>query len=337
MSRGHNRKGTKFVSFDTQFRNMEIYDCLIIGGGPAGLNAAVVLGRCRRRVLVFDTGQHRNRHSHGMHNYLTRDDILPADFIRISLEELRKYSVQLVHKKIVKAQKNTEGLFEARDEDGRIYHSRLMLIATGLSDNLPDVEGFRAFYGRSVFHCPYCDGWEVRDRKVGIYAKNKEGWELALALKGWTDQVTLYTDGRNKVKPDQLQQLEANGIPVVRKVFAKLAGADGQLHQIVFRDGSEEPCDALFFVNGYTQQCDLVETFGCQMSRKGVVLTNRYQQTNIDGLYVAGDASRDMHFVVVAAAEGAKAGVIMNKALQKRIIEQNNAAALPEIALEKPA
>jgi thioredoxin reductase len=300
---------------------MEIYDCIIVGGGPAGLNAAVVLGRCRRKVLLFDTGTHRNRYSHGMHNYLTRDDILPTDFLKICHKELEKYSVQRINKTVVNARKNDDGVFVVKDENATLYHSKKLLVATGLMDTLPDIEGFKELYGQSVFHCPYCDGWEVRDKKVGIYARNKEGWELALALKAWTDDVTLYTDGKNKVKPSQKEYLDANDIPVIGLPFARLVGDNGQLKKIVFRNGEERPCDALFFVNGYTQQCNIAEAFGCEVSRKGVIVTNRVQQTNIDGLYVAGDAARDMHFVVVAAAEGAKAGVTINKELQKEIYE----------------
>ena len=302
---------------------MELHDCIIIGGGPAGLNAAVVLGRCRRKVLLFDTEQYRNKTSHGMHNYLTRDDILPKDFIAACHNELEKYCVQLLHKRIVNATKNEEGMFVARDEEGRVYHSKKLLVATGLSDNVPNIPGFKEMYGKSIFHCPYCDGWEVRDKKLGVYARNKDGTELALALKGWTDHVYLFTDGRNKIKPYEQQLLNANEIPVIKLAIEKVEGQDGQLQKIIFKNGEEHLCDALFFVNGYTQQCNLAEAFGCEMSKKGVVITNRFQQTNIPGLYVAGDASKDMQFVVVAAAEGAKAGVIINKELQKEITEKN--------------
>ena len=298
---------------------MEVYDCIIIGGGPAGLNAAVVLGRCRRKVLVFDTETYRNRSSHGMHNYLTRDDIVPNEFIQISHKELEKYSVQKLKKKVISARKNDHDIFEVKDENKSVYHSKKLLVATGLVDTVPEIEGFKDFYGSSVFHCPYCDGWEVRDKKIGVYARNKDGSELALALKGWTNEVTLYTDGKNKVKPSQQKILDANKIPVVRLPIQKLEGKDGKVKSIVFKNGESMDCDAVFFVNGYTQQCDLAEAFGCEVSKKGVIVTNRFQQTNIKGLYVAGDASKDMHFVVVAAAEGAKAGVTINKELQKAI------------------
>ncbi|MFN2439431.1 MAG: NAD(P)/FAD-dependent oxidoreductase [Chitinophagaceae bacterium] len=302
---------------------MELQDVIIIGGGPAGLNAAVVLGRCRRKVILFDTATQRNRLSHGMHNYLTQDDILPSDFIKITHQELRKYGVQIFNKKVANARKNKESIFVVKDDQGDIYHSKKLLVATGLKDNLPEVEGFKDMYGKSVFHCPYCDGWEVQDKKIGVYARNKQGSELALALKCWSNDVTLYTDGKNKVKASQKEQLDANNIPVIIFPFARLEGKDGQLEKIIFRNGSEQSCDAIFFVNGFTQQCDLVKDFGCEVNKKGEVITNRLEQTNTPGLYVAGDASRDMHFVVVAAAEGAKAGVMINKELQEEISQHH--------------
>ncbi|MGV3529036.1 MAG: NAD(P)/FAD-dependent oxidoreductase [Flavisolibacter sp.] len=296
---------------------MDLQDCIIVGGGPAGLNAAIVLARCRRKILVFDSGTYRNRASHGMHNYLTRDDIVPTDFIDICHAELKKYGVQIIRATVRNAKKNGDEFFRVQDDAGNTHHAKMLLVATGVEDNLPEIEGIRELYGKSVFHCPYCDGWEVRDRKLGVYARDKNGGDLALALKGWSEDVTMFTDGRFKLKPQQVEELQANGIEIIKTRIAKLDGKEGQLQQVVFQNGESRLLDALFFVNGYKQQCNIAETFGCEINRKGVVVTNRFQQTNIPGLYVAGDASRDMHFVVVAAAEGAKAGVIINKHLLK--------------------
>jgi thioredoxin reductase len=311
----------------------EVYDCLIIGGGPAGLNAGVVLGRCLRKVLIFDTKQYRNRWSHGMHNYLTRDHVLPTEFLKICHEEIRKYNVEMKNHKIVHARKNEDGLFVARTEDGELYYGKKMLIATGLQDNVPNIPGFEEMYGKSVHHCPYCDGWEVRNQRLGVYARDKEGAELALALKGWSADVTLYTDGKYKVKPQHEIELQAMEIPIVRHRIERLQGTDGQIEQIVFKNGETQACDALFFVNGFQQQCNVAETFNCEISRKGVVITNRFQQTTVPGLYVAGDADKDMHFVVVAAAEGAKAGVIINKELQKEIVNARSGKGVGEVVI----
>lgn len=318
---------------------MEIQDCIIVGGGPAGLNAAVVLGRCRRRVLLFDTATHRNRYSHGMHNYLTRDDILPPDFLDIARKEVKKYGVRILSKKIVNACKNTEGYFVVKAEEGKTYGAKKLLIATGLSDNVPHIPGFKELYGKSIHHCPYCDGWEVRNKTLGVYARNRNGFELALALKCWSDDVTYYADGKNKLKPVEVETLALNHIAVVSYPIERLQAKGDTLKAVVFKNGESRKCDTLFFVNGFEQQCNLAETFGCNMSRKGVVLTNRYQQTNIEGLYVAGDAAKDMHFVVVAAAEGAKAGVLINKELQKEATafpEQERPAQAKDLAVRHP-
>ena len=134
---------------------MDLLDVIIVGGGPAGLNAGVVLGRCRRSVLIFDSGSYRNRYSHGVHNYLTRDDILPGEFVKLCHGELEKYGVQLKPCKVTHARKNAAGLFIVKDEAGAVYTSRKLLIATGVVDRVPAIPGFREMYGKSVFHCPY--------------------------------------------------------------------------------------------------------------------------------------------------------------------------------------
>jgi thioredoxin reductase len=294
-----------------------IFDAIIVGGGPAGLNAAIVLGRSRRNVLLFDTGRQRNRFSHGIHNYLTRDGLLPADFLMIAYREIKKYGAVVNHGEIVHAEKLPSGIFSVKDKKGKKFYSKKLLLATGLRDNIPAVDGFMEFYGRSVFHCPYCDGWEVSSKSIGVYAKNKNGFELAVSMLTWSSKVTLYTDGKAYLKPLEKEALDRKGIRVVNEKILKLEGKKGQLENIVLFNNKKQKCEAVFFSNGYHQQCDIAQTLGCVMNKKGVVLANRLQQANIEGLYVAGDVARDMHFVVVAAAEGAKAGVNINKELQK--------------------
>jgi len=298
---------------------MNNYDVIIIGGGPAGLNAAVVLGRCLRKVLVFDTGKGRNVRSHGVHNYLTRDGILPLEFTRLAQTEVKKYGVRTINREIISARRKSKG-FEVLDAEGQKYTARKLLVATGLRDNLPAVNGLGNFFGKSVFHCPYCDAWEVKNKKIGIYAKSKNGMPLALSLKTWSNDVTLYCDGRNYLNDQEKKLLHRLGIDVVTQRIICVEGKGTQLKRIVFQNNVTRDCDAIFFVNGYHQQADVLRTLGCNMSSKGVAITNRQQQTNIPGLYVAGDVAKDMHFVVVAAAEGAKAAVSINKELQKEML-----------------
>ena len=296
---------------------MNLYDVIIVGGGPAGLNAAVVLGRCQRKVLLFDTGMQRNRQSHGIHNYLTRDGILPEYMISLAQKEIKKYGISFLKKEIVYATKQKQEIFLVKDSSGTSYYAKKLLITTGLTDKLPVLNGIEQFYGKSVFHCPYCDAWEVRNKKIGIYAKNKNGFELALSLCTWSKTIIYFTDGKKYLSLKELDILKQYKIPVITDAIEKLKGSGGMLKAIVTKNNRQYPCDALFFVNGYTQQSKLVEQLGCNMGKKKMIITNKFQQTNVPGVYVAGDADKDVHFVVIAAAEGAKAAVVINKELQK--------------------
>ncbi len=294
---------------------MNLFDVIIIGGGPAGLNAAVVLGRCNRKVLLFDHGKQRNRHSHGMHNFLTRDDISPAEFLKISFKELKKYGVKRLHAEIIHAKKNTEEIFVVKDSKGKIYHSKKLMLATGLTDILPDIKGAKQLYGTSMFHCPYCDGWENNNKETGVYSQSRSGIDLALTLTSWSKKITLYTNGKKYVREKDEKLFVKKNIAVAYKPIHSFESTAGQIKNIVFENGEKSACEALFFSNGYDVQCHLVESLSCKTGKNKIAITNKLQQTNIAGLYVAGDISKDIHFVVVAAAEGAKAAVYINKEL----------------------
>ncbi|MEP6584649.1 MAG: NAD(P)/FAD-dependent oxidoreductase [Ginsengibacter sp.] len=294
---------------------MNVFDVIIIGGGPAGLNAAIVLGRCNRKVLLFDHGKQRNRYSHGMHNFITRDDISPTDFLKIGLRESKKYGVKILRAEIMHAKKNDQGIFVVKDSKGTIYHSKKLLLATGVADILPEIKGAEKIYGKSMFHCPYCDGWENNNKATGVYSKSKSGIDLSLTLTSYSKKIILYTDGKNYARKKDEELLVKKNITIVTKLVSSFESTRGQIKNIVFEDGTKSPCDALYFSNGYEVQCHLVESLGCNTGKNNIALTNKSQQTNIAGLYVAGDISKDIHFVIVAAAEGAKAAVYINKEL----------------------
>ena len=300
---------------------MNLFDVIIIGGGPAGLNAAVVLGRCNRKVLLIDHGNQRNRHSLGMHNFLTRDDISPAEFLKISNQELKKYRVKILQAEVNYAKKNEEEIFVVRDTRHRMYYSKKLILATGLTDKLPEVKGAGQFYGTSIYHCPYCDGWENNKKIIGVYSKSRSGIDLAVTLTSWSKKITLYTDGKNYVRKKDEELFAKKNISVVNNSIDSFEGTGGQIKNIVFRNGEKSACSALFFSNGYEVQCHLVESLGCNTGKNQIAITNKLQQTNVPGLYVAGDISKDIHFVVVDAAEGAKAAVYINKELIEEEIE----------------
>jgi thioredoxin reductase len=293
-----------------------MYDVIIIGGGPAGLNAAMILGRSRRKVIVFDSGEPRNRWSDNLNGFLTSDGINPAEFIQKGRAELAKYTIELLDKKVATAT-YSKGTFIVNDIDNKTYESRKLLLATGLKDDVPEIEGIESLYGKSIHHCPYCDGWESRDMAIAVYGTERNGIGQALAMKNWSEDITLYTNGTDTLRRIDRELLKKNGVKVCTDPIVKLEGTDGKLSHIVLKNGEKKEQQAMFFSTGSRQQSDLGEQLGCEFTDKGVIVTKKLQQSNIPGLFVAGDAARDMQLVIVAAAEGAKAGVAINMELQQ--------------------
>ena len=293
------------------------FDVLIVGGGPAGLSAALVLGRCRRRVLVCDAGHPRNARSHGLHGFLTRDGIKPAEFLEIAREQLRPYeTVELRGIEVTSATRLSNG-FELTLLGGETVSARKLLLATGVRDELPELEGMKNFYGLSVFHCPYCDGWEMRDQPLAVYGNGENGSGLSLELLLWSPDLVLCTDGPSQLTAEQTERLAHHGIEIREDKISRLEGRDGVLEYIVFANGERLARRAMFFSSGQTQRSDLAKQLGCEFTEDGCVATGEYEATSVPGLYAAGDASRLVQFVIVAASEGAQAAVAINKELIK--------------------
>ena len=292
------------------------WDCIIVGGGPAGLSAALMLGRCRRRVLLCDVGEQRNLRAREVHGYPTRDGIPPAEYLRMARAELGRYStIECRDMEIVDASREGRG-FVLCAADGTRLTSRKLLLATGVVDQLPGLEGIEDLYGVSVHHCPYCDAWEWRDRALAVYGAGEEGPGLALTLTAWSADVLLCTGG-SAIPQDATARLSAAGIVVRREPVLRLEGKRGLLERIVFAGGEAASRSALFVCNGQRQRSPLAERLGCRLTGKGTVDTGRCEATNVSGLFVAGDASKEAQFVVVAAAEGAEAGMAIHKALME--------------------
>lgn len=296
----------------------QTYDVVIVGAGPAGLSAALILGRCRRSVLICDTGNPRNAASHALHGYLTRDGIDPAEFRAIGRRELEPYdTVELRNVGVTAAECQPDARFEITLADRQVVGSRKLLIATGVCDNLPEIDGIRELYGRSVFHCPYCDGWEVRDQPLAIYGRGDRGLGLSLELTAWSRDLVLCTDGPCEIDDDGRARLGRNGIALREERVAAMRGRDGMLERILFENGEALPRRALFFTTGQSQRSKLAIDLGCEISEKGTVRTGKYEATHVPGLFVAGDASRAVQWVIVAAAEGAEAAFSINTDLTK--------------------
>jgi thioredoxin reductase len=291
-----------------------MFDVVVVGGGPAGLSAALMLGRCRRCVLVCDLGQPRNRRSQAMHGYLTRDGIAPAAFLDLARRELTRYGVEWRCIGVTDVVCEGPRRFAVTLSDGRREEARFVLLATGVIDDLPLLPGVEDCYGRSVFHCPYCDGWEWRDCRLAALGRGAHAANLALGLLPWSKDIVACTNG-TPVASRLRRRLEQHGIVLRTETIARVEHDGGALTGIVFEGRGSIPRDALFFSTGQHPQSDIAVRLGCALNRRGTVKTGTLSDTNIPGVFVAGDASRDAQFVVVAASEGVKAAVAINKAL----------------------
>jgi thioredoxin reductase len=290
-------------------------DVIVVGGGPAGLSAALVLGRACRRVLLLDSGRPRNTVSDALHGFLTRDCEHPAELRRLGREQLARYDTVEVRDAAVADASSVESGFKIILEDGETLACRKLLLATGVTDALPQIRGFHDIYGSSAFHCPYCDGWEWRGRAIAAHGRGEKGAALALELLGWSSDVVLFTDGPAELSAEDRARLRRNGVHVEEPKIDELKSESGLLGSIVLEDGRAIARDAFFFAAPATQSCDIASHLGCSFDVKGSVKTRAYEKTDVPGLYVAGDASRHVELAIVAAAEGAMAAFAINSEL----------------------
>ena len=299
------------------------WDCIVVGAGAAGLSAALVLGRARQRTLVVDAGNQSNRAAHGIGGFLGQDGRPPDAFYAASREELAAYpTVELRSGEVVGGAPD-EGGFVLELAGGTREATRRVLLATGMEYRLPALAGVSERWGRSVFHCPFCHGWEVRDRPLGVLDRGAAGVQRALLLRVWSDDVTLLAGGPAELDgDDDAARLRAAGVAVDERPVAGLRGPDDTLTAIVFADGAERPCGGLLVPVTLHQRSALAEQLGAGAAEPGHVAADAVEidarySTGVPGLFAAGDVSSQMPSVAnaVAAGAGAAAMVVHDVAL----------------------
>ena len=291
-----------------------MWDCVIVGAGPAGLNAALVLGRARRRVLVLDGGRPRNYATHEMHGVLGHDGLDPAELRARGRMELGRYGVEVVDAEVQTAELLEGGvrLASSRGEDS----TRTVLLATGMLDEVPDIPGFDEVWGTSAHTCPYCDGFEHRDERLAVLAAGARGEHLAVVLRQWSADVVLLSNGPHDLSADQLARVQALGIPIIETpVVALDSDENGRLGRVRFDSGETLDRDALFFYVGWQLRNDVARTLGCELRDDGSIVVDSGQATTVDRVYAAGNCADPRALVPAAAGSGTTAAVAINARL----------------------
>jgi thioredoxin reductase len=286
---------------------MKDYDVVVVGGGAAGLSAALVLARARRTVAVVDAGGPRNAPAAHMHGFLSRDGMPPHDLLAAGRSEVAGYGGHLLDDTVV----DVEPGFRVRLADGSQLRARRVLVATGLRDELPEIPGVWERWGRDLLHCPYCHGYEVRDQPLGVLGGTPEAVQHALLIRQWSPDVTLFPH-TDVLSPEQREQLSARDIRIVEGVVARLVVDNDRLHGVELVGGTVIPRTAVFVRPRFVPNAELLTSLGCAMDEHGWVVHDPAGRTTVAGVWVAGNAADARAQVISAAGEGSAAAIALN-------------------------
>jgi thioredoxin reductase len=293
----------------------EIAQVGVVGAGVAGLAAALTLRRHRRSVIVFDGGPPRNAWARRVHGVLGLPEVSGRELSRIGRQQVADADGRVIDARIADACRDDAG-FILRAADGRKWRVDRLVLATGVADVYPDIEGFFDFYGSSVFMCPHCDGYEVRDQPIALVAWTPSMLPFTRTLSQWTRDITIVTDGRSPpLGPDDRRQLADIGARIVTKEVRRFEGPDGKLRALSFEDGSALTVSAAFFTTESRFRTALAEQLGCRLRSGGCVETDEHLRTSIDGVWAVGDLVGEEQLVPIASAQGVKAGVDVHRTL----------------------
>jgi len=301
-----------------------LFDCAIIGGGPAGLNAALVLGRARRNTILFDNNNPRNAVTQESHGFITRDGIKPKEFREIAHRDIAKYPSVIYEKIEIFSITKKDQLFELVTSNNKLYQSKAIIISTGLKDVLPDIENISKYYGKSLFNCPYCDGWELRHKPlVVIIEEQTQGFHFIQTVYNWSKDLIVCTNGKSLLNSEQKRLIQNKGIKIMENKIKNFEGNDGHMEKIHFENGESVFRNGGFVLPQPIQASNFAKKLGCDYNSLGGISTDFYGRTNIQGVYAAGDASIFAPAqLIIAAADGLKAAAGVNRDLiQKEFLE----------------
>ncbi len=291
------------------------FEVIIIGGSYSGLSAAMSLGRSLRQVLVIDSGLPCNRQTPHSHNFITQDGETPAAISAKAKLQVDFYKTVQFYNGLVINVVKTQNAFEIKTESGELFTSKKLLFATGVKDLLPELNGLAECWGISVLHCPYCHGYEVKTEKTAIIANGEMGFEYAKLISNWTKDLTLLTNGKSTLTPEQTAILKKHQIEIIEDEIESLEHTNGYVQQIIFKKQSKLIVKAIYFRPPFKQHCPIPESLGCEVTEQGLIKVDMMQKTTIPGVYASGDCVIQARSVAMAVSSGSFAGASINREL----------------------
>lgn len=291
------------------------YDVVIVGGSYSGLAAGMALGRALRTVLIIDSAQSCNRTAPYSHNFITHDGSRPDEIRQLAREQVLAYdTIHMIRGEVVKGHRSEDELV-VELSDGRTYAGRKIIFATGIADQMLNIDGFTECWGVSVLHCPYCHGFEVRGLVTGVIGNGTGGYEYAQLISNWTTRLTLFTNGPSELTPTETTALKEKGIRIEVFPIAQVNASNGFISSVRLTSGSEVPLSVLYARCPFKQHCAVPEQLGCAITDEGYIRVDNSLQTSIDNVYACGDNSSPMRTVANAVATGTAVGMHVNRAL----------------------
>lgn len=312
------------------------YDVVIVGGGPAGLSAGLALGRACKRVLLCDSGPRRNQAAVHLHNFVTRDGTTPDEFRRVGRQQLGTYPNVQARDVFVTSITGTRGAFrvtlQAQAPEARVLEARRILLCTGMIDEMLPIDGFAELWGRSIFQCPYCHGWELRNRRWGYLARPDDTAHLvpfALQARAWTDDFVIFTSGSSVLSAPAREQLLAAGVRIEGTPVVRLLAGAGGLESVELDDGSRVACDVLY-AHPPQRQVELIRQLGVGVDDLGYVQTDPLRcETSVAGVYAAGDLTTRKQGAILAAAAGTQAATLLNLDVTTELVSDGTSPLKP--------
>ena len=284
-------------------------DVVIIGGGPAGMSAALVAGRGKQRVLLLDEEKPRNAVTKASHAFLTRDGITPADFREKGRRDLLNYpNISIENDRVIAIDRLSDDTFELTTQSGATLQSKRIVLATGLKETLPEVKAIEDYYGTSIFSCPFCDGWEMKDRSLILILESAQAFHMISLINNWTDDLVLATNGRYFLDSEQKETLKLNNIRVFEEKISALEGTNGQLGRVTFENGETLIRTGGFCATNLDNKLPFIEQLGIAVNDFGYITTDMMGHTNIPGIYAAGEITGPSQ-LIVSASQGHMAGI----------------------------